>query len=89
MRRWLRRLLGQFGKNLPPEKITEALKELGFADVIDVAVGADLCTIEEAGDFLEEVPEKQPFMATSCCPPWSVMSEKSSSRSWHPIFPWH
>ena len=68
--------VGQFGKNLPPEKITEALKELGFADVVDVAVGADLCTIEEAGDFLEEVPEKQPFMATSCCPAWSVMVKK-------------
>ena len=49
---------------------------LGFADVVEVAVGADLCTIEEARDFMEEVPEKQPFMGTSCCPAWSVMAKK-------------
>ena len=42
----------------------------------EVAIGADLCTIEEAKDFMEEVPEKQPFMATSCCPAWSVMAKK-------------
>ena len=31
---------------------------------------------QEAIDFLEEVPEKLPFMATSCCPAWSVMAKK-------------
>ncbi len=63
-------IVGQFGKELPEEKMRGALQALGFADVFEVAVGADLCTIEEAQDFLEEVPEKQPFMATSCCPAW-------------------
>ena len=38
--------------------------------------GADLCTIEEAKDFMRAVPEEQPFMATSCCPSWSVMAKK-------------
>ena len=33
-------------------------------------------TIEEAKDFMREVPEQQPFMATSCCPAWSVMAKK-------------
>ena len=56
---------GQFA-GLPATKIRNAFKALGFADVVEVAVGADLCTIEEAKDFMEEVPEKQPFMATSC-----------------------
>ena len=32
---------------------------------MEVAIGADLCTIEEVEDFLDKVPEKQPFMATS------------------------
>ena len=41
-----------------------------------MAIGADLCTVEEAHDFLEEVPEKLPFMGTSCCPAWSVMAKK-------------
>lgn len=68
--------VGQFGPSVTPDKVKAALKELGFADVVEVAIGADLCTIEEAEDFLDKVPEKQPFMATSCCPAWSVMAKK-------------
>ena len=67
---------GQFGPGLPPRKIRAAFQALGFKDVIEVAIGADLCTIEEAKDFVSEVPEKLPFMATSCCPAWSVMAKK-------------
>lgn len=69
-------VVGQFGTNLPANKIRSAFQALGFEDVIEVAIGADLCTIEEAKDFVEEVPEKLPFMATSCCPAWSVMAKK-------------
>ena len=67
---------GQFGPDMKPEKIRPAFQALGFEDVIEVAVGADLCTIEEAKDFMKEVPEELPFMATSCCPAWSVMAKK-------------
>ena len=67
---------GQFA-GLPATKIRNAFKALGFEDVVEVAVGADLCTVEEAKDFMEEVPAKQPFMATSCCPAWSVMAKKT------------
>ena len=52
------------------------MKQLGFAALEEVAVGADLCAVEEAEEFLRMVPEKQPFMATSCCPAWSVMAKK-------------
>lgn len=52
------------------------MKKLGFADVFEVAIGADLCAAQEAEDFVNEVPEKLPFMATSCCPAWSVMAKK-------------
>ena len=68
--------VGQFGKDASPAKIKAAMRELGFADVVEVAIGADLCTVEEAHDFLENVPEKLPFMGTSCCPAWSVMAKK-------------
>ncbi len=68
--------VGQFGAGVTPEKVIAAIKELGFADVVEVAIGADLCTIEEAEDFLDKVPAKQPFMGTSCCPAWSVMAKK-------------
>ena len=68
--------IGQFGPDLPPEKFEAAMKLLGFDRVVEVAIGADLCTIEEAKDFLRAVPAEQPFMATSCCPSWSVMAKK-------------
>ena len=68
--------VGQFGKDATPAKIKAAMRILGFTDVVEVAIGADLCTIQEAHDFLEEVPAKQPFMGTSCCPVWSVMAKK-------------
>ncbi|MDD3279454.1 MAG: 4Fe-4S dicluster domain-containing protein [Lachnospiraceae bacterium] len=66
---------GQFA-GLKNTQIREAFKAIGFTDLLEVAVGADLCTIEEAKDFMEEVPEKLPFMATSCCPAWSMMAKK-------------
>ena len=68
--------IGQFGANVTPEQVIGGLKELGFADVVEVAIGADLCTIEEAEDFLKKVPEELDFMATSCCPAWSVLAKK-------------
>ena len=61
--------------NMTPAKLREAMKRLGFANTAEVAIGADLCTIDEAHDFLEEVPSKHPFMGTSCCPAWSMMAK--------------
>ncbi|MEE3392269.1 MAG: 4Fe-4S dicluster domain-containing protein [Lachnospiraceae bacterium] len=66
-------IAGQFGPALTSEKMRPAFKALGFAGVYEVALGADLCTIEEASDFLEEVPDKLDFMVTSCCPAWVKM----------------
>ena len=68
--------IGQFGPKVTPAQFKEAMRQLGFYETVEVAVGADLCTIEEAKDFLEKVPEKLPFLATSCCPAWSVMAKK-------------
>jgi [FeFe] hydrogenase (group B1/B3) len=68
--------LGQFGKNVGFNDFKKAMLELGFKDVVEVAIGADICTIDEAKDFEENVPENLSFMATSCCPSWSVMAKK-------------
>ena len=68
--------IGQFGKHSTPEKFTAAMKTLGFERVVEVAVGADVCTVEEARDFMEKVPAEQPYMATSCCPAWHEMVYK-------------
>jgi len=68
--------IGQFGKHSTPGKFIAAMKQLGFARIVEVAVGADMCTIEEAHDFLEKVPSQQKYMATSCCPAWHSMIHK-------------
>ena len=68
--------VGQFGKYCTPEKFVTAMKQLGFKRVVEVAIGADICTIEEAKDFAEKVPSQQPYMATSCCPAWHSMVHK-------------
>ena len=66
----------QFGKDVPVTKLVAGLKALGFAQVVEVAIGADICAVEEAKDFVENVPANQPFMATSCCPAWHAMVHK-------------
>lgn len=68
--------VGQFGNKTDSSKLKVAMKQLGFYDTVEVAIGADLCTIDEAKDFIEKVPREQPFMATSCCPSWSMMAKK-------------
>ena len=68
--------VGQFGPDAIPEKMEAAFERLGFAGVYEAAIGADLCVMEEAADFLEEVPSKYSFMVTSCCPSWSDMVKK-------------
>ena len=80
--------VGQFGPKVTPGKLRAAMKALGFADVFEVAIGADLCAKQEAEDFLKEVPDELPFMATSCCPAWSVMA-KNSSPSMQNVSQWH
>lgn len=67
--------VGQFGGKGNVDKLREAFKALGFTGMEEVALGADLCAVQEAEDFLEEVPAKIPFMGTSCCPAWSVMAK--------------
>ena len=67
--------INQFPGLASTGKLKAALKAVGFYDVVEVAIGADLCTVEEAHDFLKEVPEKLDWMGTSCCPAWSMMAK--------------
>lgn len=68
--------VGQFGPKVNLKTIDDAMGKLGFKGVYEVSIGADLCTVEEAQDFLENVPTKLKFMGTSCCPSWSVMAKQ-------------
>ena len=67
--------VGQFGPLATPAKVKAALLALGFADVREVATGADDVSVSEAEEFLERVPDELPFLATSCCPSWSVFAK--------------
>ena len=69
-------IAGQFGPKCTPDKLRPLFRALGFNGVWQVSAGADICTLQEAEEFLKLVPEKQPFMGTSCCPAWSAMAKK-------------
>ncbi|MBQ9991470.1 MAG: 4Fe-4S dicluster domain-containing protein [Lachnospiraceae bacterium] len=69
--------VGQFGPDVTPAMLKTALKELGFADVYETAIGADMGCMEEAEHYVHEVATGElPFLLTSCCPSWSVMAKK-------------
>ncbi|MBP2025987.1 4Fe-4S dicluster domain-containing protein [Peptoniphilus stercorisuis] len=65
--------IGQFGAKTSAAQVVEAIKLLGFKDVIEVGLGADVTTLHEAKEYLEKVPGEIPFMGTSCCYSWSLM----------------
>lgn len=67
-------ILGQF--NAPIEKVYGALKQMGFADVVEVAEGAMQTTSHEAHELLEKIAEGQKFMTTSCCPSYIELANK-------------
>lgn len=69
--------VGQFGVHVTPETVKSALLELGFADMYEVAIGADMGAAAEAKHYVEEVATGElPFLLTSCCPSWSMLAKK-------------
>ena len=68
---------GQFGPNVSAGMLKSALKELGFFDVYETAIGADMGAITEAEHYVKEVTTgKTPFLLTSCCPSWALLAKK-------------
>lgn len=68
---------GQFGSRAREEQIKTALLMLGFYDVLEVALGADMITVMEANEFLKRMERGDKFMITSCCcPPFVRMVKK-------------
>lgn len=68
--------VGQFGMKITPAQVIAGLYKLGFTDVVEVAVGADITTLHEAEEFLEKVPKKLSFMTSSCCPAFVSLVKK-------------
>jgi iron only hydrogenase large subunit-like protein len=66
--------VGQFGDNVNPGQIRSALKMMGFKDMIEVALFADLLTLREVFEFEHLVHTKEDYLITSCCCPiWMNM----------------
>ena len=67
---------GQFGSDVTPGSLRTALLRLGFADMVETALYADLITIKEAFEFNHHVKEQTDFLITSCCcPVWIKLIE--------------
>nr|WP_321450541.1 monomeric [FeFe] hydrogenase [uncultured Carboxylicivirga sp.] len=56
-------------------QILEAIKAIGFDEVIEVAEGAEMTTKEETRELLENIKEQKPFMTTSCCPSYVYLAQ--------------
>lgn len=67
-------IMGQFAGT--PEQLHTAIKSLGFAEVYEVAQGADITTQNEANDFKERMERGDKFMTTSCCAGYVQLVEK-------------
>lgn len=71
-------IVGQFGDGVSMGKLRTALKLLGFMDMIEVALFADILTIKEAYEFNHLVKREEDFFLTSCCcPVWFNMIKKN------------
>lgn len=65
---------GQFGAATLPE-IKNAIRHLGFADVYEVALGADIVAVNEAQELLDR-KEQGEKMTSSCCPAFVSLVRK-------------
>jgi iron only hydrogenase large subunit-like protein len=67
---------GQFGPQVTAGKLRSALLKLGFEEMVETALYADLITIKEAFEFDHYVKEESDFLITSCCcPVWIKLIE--------------
>ena len=59
-----------------PKQLKTAIQKLGFADVYEVAQGADVTTKNEAKEFVERLENGAEFMTTSCCAGYNELVDK-------------
>lgn len=69
-------IIGQFGEDVTLDQLREAFIKIGFTDMVEVAMGADVLSLKEALEFDHMVKDKDDFMITSCCCPVWVAALK-------------
>jgi len=74
-------IAGQFGEHITLGQLRTAFRLLGFKDMIEVALFADILTIKEAFEFDALVKSKNDFFLTSCCcPVWINFTERQHPK---------
>ncbi len=58
---------GQFGKNITLQSVKNALRKIGFSDMVEVGLGGDMTAAWESAEWSEARKEGKK-MTTSCCP---------------------
>jgi [FeFe] hydrogenase (group B1/B3) len=58
------------------EQVIAGIKKLGFHNVVEVALGADIIAYHESSEVTKELDEKK-WMTTSCCPAFVTYIKKN------------
>lgn len=66
---------GQFGENITMQSWKNALKKIGFDDLIELGLGGDYTAYSEAKEWIEAY-KKGEKKVTSCCPGFTNMIKK-------------
>lgn len=68
--------VGQFGVKVSPGAVKAALYQIGFAEVYEAALGADMVAMNEVHELQTKLAAGQPLMTSSCCPAFAGLVEK-------------
>lgn len=61
-------IAGQFGRDITVGQIKDALKKIGFYNMVEAACGADAVTFNETQEFIHRMENGDKYMTNSCCP---------------------
>lgn len=69
-------ITGEFGPKTTYGQVKNAIKALGFKDMVEAACGADAVTVHESNEFVERMEKGDSYMTNSCCPGFLSYIEK-------------
>ncbi len=69
-------ITGQLGPKTGYGQVKNAIKKLGFTDMVEAACGADAVTVHESNEFVHRMENGDPYMTNSCCPGFLSYIEK-------------
>lgn len=69
-------ITGQIDSNITYGQLKNAIKSLGFVDMIEASCGADAVTVHESNELIERIKSGDNYMTNSCCPGFFKYIEK-------------